>query len=89
MRKFITLPFIALAGVTGCAMPAVQRGLPTPAPATMPACPAGEVVVHGDEPVGCNLIGGVNTLTILNITEAACDDAGGRWWYEACLDADF
>lgn len=58
-------------------------------PAEVPPCAAGaEVIVHGNEPTPCNLDGS-NTLVILNITEAACDQVGGRWVYEACEDADF
>ena len=78
----IRLAIALLAGVGGCfAQP--------PATDAKPACPAGEIIIHGDDPTTCNLIGGANTLTILDITEAACDAAGGNWWHEACLDADF
>ena len=92
MRKFLALPIIALAGVAGgCALPTAAHApsLPGPAPVAKPACEPGEIVVHGDEPTPCDLIGGANTLTILDITEAECNDFGGRWWYEACLDTDF
>lgn len=73
-----------LAGVVlaGCA------GAPS-APPVHAACPAGEVTVWEGEPVTCDLVGGTNTLTILGGTEAECNDAGGRWWYEACVEVDF
>lgn len=50
---------IAVAALAGCGTVAATD--PTPA---KPACPAGEVVVIDDAPTGCDLIGGVNTLTI-------------------------
>ena len=82
MRRIIITATIIVAAATAC----------TPRPLThdyfdpSDDCPAGEVIVHGDEPTPCDLVAGVNTLTILDITEAECD---GDWWYEACTNAGF
>jgi len=46
----------------------------TPAP-SKPPCEAGEIVVHGDEPTPCDLVAGVNTLTIVG-TPQQQEDAG-------------
>jgi len=55
-----------------------------------PTCEAGEIVVWASEEVPCDLVGNVNTLTILGLpNEAACDQHGGAWVYEACDLVDF
>ena len=57
--KILTL---ALA-IGGCAAPAVTASAPyNPDPSD--DCPAGEIVAVDDEPMSCDLVGGVNTLTL-------------------------
>jgi hypothetical protein len=79
IRGAVLLGALALGAFTG--------GGPKVGP--LPACPAGVVIVHGDDMPGCDVVGGVNTLTVLDITEPACADIGGTWWYEACERVDF
>lgn len=81
MRRGLAVVGAALA-LTGCgvrAMPADES------PVVVAACPAGEVTVSGDAPVGCDMVGGVNTLAIAwpeldgyddLIAQARADDAG-------------
>lgn len=76
----IVAALLALFGAVTPTAPAVRLS---------PYCPAGEVVVHGDDPTPCDLRGNVNTLTVLDITPTECDDIGGVWIYEACENADF
>lgn len=78
---------VGLIGGVGCSL-ADQPGLHHPVPAVA-ACPPGEVVVAAGEPVGCDLIGGANTLTEVGGTEAACDAGGGRWAAGGCSLLDF
>lgn len=86
--RALTVAAVAMAA-TGCAaIPAAMPATPGATPVLAP-CPPGEITMWGDDPTGCDLVGGVNTLTILGITEPACDAHGGDWWYEACLRADF
>ena len=97
MRKLLTLTaigYMAAGLLTGCSLAASQ--LPTtPAPAPAPdngvdRCPPGDVVVWDGDPITCDLVGGMHTLVVLGMpNEAACDDAGGRWVYEACEDVDY
>ena len=58
-------------------------------PAPLPTCAPGEVTVHGTDWPTCDLDPRVNTLTVLGITEHQCDDIGGAWIYEACVDTDY
>jgi len=96
MKKSMKVRMAALGMIVpvlaSCGLAATKGGVagsqPGPAP-TLAPCPPGEVTVWAGEPVGCDLIGGVNTLTELGGTEADCDLAGGKWWYEACLEMDF
>jgi hypothetical protein len=45
--------------------------------ATLPACPAA-VTVRPDEATGCDLDGS-QTLNLIHIDRATCDDVGGRF----------
>lgn len=72
------IPAVAIGGCVGRCAPGAELG----------PCPAGEVVVVDDAPTGCDLVAGVNTLTILwpgadGVDEAwarqQADDAGCRF----------
>lgn len=52
-------------------------------------CMPGNVVLWHTSPAPCDLVGGVNTLTLLGLTARECDDTGGVWVYEACERVDF
>ena len=100
MRKLLTLTaigYMAAGLLTGCSLgAAVVRQAPVPAtPAaapvdTRPDCaPGAEVVVWYTESTPCDLDGS-QTLVLLGLpNEAACDQHGGRWVYEACEDVDY
>src|SRR5262245_16359725 len=71
-------------GLTACSAVGLAHRVPdlVPAPApvttTKPACPAGEVIVIDDEPTDCDLVAGVNTLTIQWPGFDGYDDAAAR-----------
>lgn len=71
------------AGLGACALSPVTRELPLPAaPSSRATCPAGEVVVVDGATVGCDMVGGVNTLAI----EWPGADAGDEAHYQALAD---
>ena len=82
-RRMRCLALLSLAGC-GFAVPAPAVG-----PAPLAPCQPGVIIVHGDEPTPCDLIGDANTLTILDISEAECDLYGGRFVEGECRDTDF
>jgi hypothetical protein len=70
MFKLIAIAAAALASCT--AAPAAKQA---PAVST-PPCAPGEVIVSVNEEVGCDLIGGVNTLTLTDISPQMAADFG-------------
>jgi len=42
-------------------------------------CAPGVIVVESGEDVPCDLVGGANTLTVIDVDRAWCDLHGGRW----------
>lgn len=87
MRKLTRVRWAALGMVVGPMMVVGcgVRALPGDESPVVAACPAGEVTVSGDAPVGCDMVGGVNTLAIAwpeldgyddLIAQARADDAG-------------
>lgn len=63
---------------------------PTSAPAPpLAPCVGAYVIVHGDDPTGCDLRPG-QRLDVLDVTRAECDDMGGA--YDApgqCAGVDY
>lgn len=81
-RKFALAVAVAASAVTSVGCAAVVRELPMPAakaPASVsvkPPCAPGEVIVSVDEETPCDLIGGVNTLTITDISREDAEWGG-------------
>lgn len=75
MRRIITLTaMLAIAG-TACTPGLMQHRVIRPA---SDDCPAGEVIRDSGEPIGCDVTA-ANTLTIVDVDEAWCDQHGGRF----------
>lgn len=74
--------------LVGCSLPGQGANLPGPAPKA--PCPAGEVTVSVAEATPCDLVAGVNTLTITDISPAMAADYGCVYdGDDAGVDCDF
>ena len=102
MFRIIAIAAVTAAAAAGCSMPAVRELAPAKAGPTAPRfnhtdpaddCRPGAIVIESGENVDCDLVGGSNTLTVIDVDQDWCDQSGGTWTPLAiageCANVDF